>query len=137
MNKSTTTIKRRNRSRTRSRSRSRSRSKKTIEKKRERSDNQTNKNKKVITERKIIKARRRTSPVFLPNDPYAFNARKRNYEGSTERTDRKKMELEDSLKSNQEALFEQNMPIVYKSPPASAEDETDEIIKKMMQVYLG
>jgi len=94
----------------------------------------------MVTERKMFKAKRRDAglpPAFLPNDPYAFNPRKRDLEAGENETITKKLETERRHQDEEEgAVFDEGMPMLRLAYPA-ADDDDEEIIEKMRQVYLG
>lgn len=102
--------------------------------------------KKAVSERKIFKARRQVAlpPVFLPNDPYAFNPRKRREQFDEKEREQKRMVNDDNNTSDDddefglekrkvspgEAIFDDDMPTLIIERHQN-DDELDEAMKNM------
>lgn len=112
------------------RSRSRSRSPKT--------KNKDLSGKKALTERKLLKVKRKEQslpPVFLPNDPYAINLKKRNNEFK-DKTRTKKPAKPTKSDKNEEPQFEDHLPR-DQYLKKSDDNADDEITKQMKQLFFG
>jgi hypothetical protein len=95
--------------------------------------------KKFLTERKVMKAKRKAAqlpPVFMPNDPYAYNPRKRDLTGADDDTVESKSTKQQEEDAHEEALFDENMPVTFLQDDQDDDIDPD-ILKKMSEVYLG